>query len=821
MANKMLTNIQSLTSGVSTLTQKVNELYAAVEKVSEVSRGALGGVQGVLKNGGGYHHLNTATQRPGTGTDGARFPAPGSMPSYQNMDQSMGTFGGVAAVAALNPQAGAVAARAQGAMTLVAGLGQATFGIAAGAYAATPDLNLTMSRALGYYQAGLRNPGISRGQLQQATFGAMAGGLSSVASDALVAPILAGRGLTPGSADYLRLAREVGGAFRYMGMENAPAAQALADLRGGPMAANLYQYGITLRDQRGQMRPLDDVANQLMNVMTGGRGFSSVEALNESFYRGALGANLRTMGFSTEQIELFRDAMTRKVAGVPGDLATAKPVGDNPNTMLTTQGRLNASQTELMMRGENAMIRGFENAADVVEEFNRRMHDAIEQLGYLKGVISGIGGTNVGTGLQVGLPSFFSGLKKVAGGAMMLAGGAMTATGAGTVPGIALMAGGAGLAFGGGNPGFGAGFHTGMGARGGGNMTAGYGAKDNSGIWASTNGVHKGMDFAMPIGSPVVATLGGVVSSIDAGPDYGTSVIVDHGGGLQTVYGHLSQRDVKLGDKITTGQRIGKSGDTGNTTGPHLHFEVRQGKNNAVDPSILPAIGGLNPTDVYGANGGQGLSYLLSSTGVVGGAASSVNYKGSTGTGSQKEWASSLLSALGAPASDSNISALLTWSRFEGGHWKNSAAYNPLNTTLDRPGASPMNPIGVKRYTSWEQGIEATVSTLLGNRSKQRGYADIVEALRSDAGVSAVLSAVNQSAWVHGEGKPSNYNFPRGGAATGYGASFATERESSVGRNVYINVKYDRADQAAAIKLAKMVEGYLKDNASNSAIGAS
>ena len=67
MANKMLSNIQSLTTGVSTLTQKVNELYAAVEKVSEVAQGAVSGVQGVMKNGGGYHHLNAASNRPGTG----------------------------------------------------------------------------------------------------------------------------------------------------------------------------------------------------------------------------------------------------------------------------------------------------------------------------------------------------------------------------------------------------------------------------------------------------------------------------------------------------------------------------------------------------------------------------------------------------------------------------------------------------------------------------------------------------------------------------------------------------------------------------------
>jgi murein DD-endopeptidase MepM/ murein hydrolase activator NlpD len=835
MANKMLSNIQSLTSGVSTLTQKVNELYAAVEKVSEVASSATSGVQGVLKNGGGYHHLNAASNRPGTGADGARFAAGGVMPSYQSMEQSMGTFGGASVSEARNSSAnmattlatanmarmGGVSAGRVGGAMIAAGFGQAAFGLAAGAYAATPDLNMTLTRSLGYYQAGLKMPGISRGQLERATFGAMSGGLSSVGSDALVAAIMAGRGVTPGGTDYLRLSREVGGAYKYLGMENAPAAQALAGLRGGPMAANLYQYGITLRNNKGEMRSTADIAKQLMGVMTGGRGFSSVQAFNESLLRGNLGANMATMGFSEAQQEILIQSMRDQVSGRSGDLATAKPIGDNANTMLTAQGRLNASQTELMMRGESSIIKGFENAADTVEAFNSALLNVIEPLGYLKGLLAGVGGTNVGQGVAAaspgvlgGIGNFLKGSKNVIGAGLM-----MVPHPVAKVAGMGLIAAG-----GGGNPGFGAGFNTGMGARGGGNMTAAYGTKDNSGIWSSTNGVHKGMDFAMPIGSPVVATLGGVVSSIDAGADYGTSVVIDHGGGLQTVYGHLSQREVKVGDKVGTGQKIGKSGDTGNTTGPHLHFEVRQGKNNPVDPSVMPALGGLNPTEVYGANGGQGLSYLFASvaTGQVDTSKTSEgSYKGSTGTGSQKEWASKLLSSLGAPVSDTNVSALLTWSRFEGGHWKNSAAYNPLNTTLDRPGASSMNSVGVKRYASWEQGIDATVSTLLGNRSKERGYADIVNALRSDSGVSAVLSAVNQSAWVHGEGKPSNYNFPRGGGATGYGASFATEREASGARNVYINVKYDKADQTAALKLAKMVESYLKDNAANSSIGGS
>jgi hypothetical protein len=72
----------------------------------------------------------------------------------------------------------------------------------------------------------------------------------------------------------------------------------------------------------------------------------------------------------------------------------------------------------------------------------------------------------------------------------------------------------------------------------------------------------------------------------------------------------------------------------------------------------------------------------------------------------KKTWASQLLTALGAPVNDSNITALTTWQSREGGHWNNSASFNPLNTTLDMGGSESMNGVGVKRYTSWEQGIQ-------------------------------------------------------------------------------------------------------------------
>ena len=124
-------------------------------------------------------------------------------------------------------------------------------------------------------------------------------------------------------------------------------------------------------------------------------------------------------------------------------------------------------------------------------------------------------------------------------------------------------------------------------------------------------------------------------------------------------------------------------------------------------------------------------------------------------------WAKAMLVALSAPVNSDSIDALKTWARFEGGHYKNSAAYNPLNTSLKMPGSGPMSAKNqlVQKYANWDDGIAATVTTLTGKRADERGYAAIVDALRKGADKETILAAVNKSAWVHGENKASNYKF--------------------------------------------------------------
>lgn len=93
-----------------------------------------------------------------------------------------------------------------------------------------------------------------------------------------------------------------------------------------------------------------------------------------------------------------------------------------------------------------------------------------------------------------------------------------------------------------------------------------------AGGWSS--GHHTGLDFAAPTGTPVFAALAGKVLQEDAGGAYGNHIVVRHDNGVKTLYAHLTSTKVRPGDRVLRGELIGTVGSTGNSTGPHLHFEV-------------------------------------------------------------------------------------------------------------------------------------------------------------------------------------------------------------------------------------------------------
>jgi len=462
-----------------------------------------------------------------------------------------------------------------------------------------------------------------------------------------------------------------------------------------------------------------------------------------------------------------------------------------------------------------------------------------------KGYMDGLSGNPQGAALKKGGIDLLKIGKKVLGFGMMAAGAASSIpTGGMTVP---LIAGGAALAFGGGGtPGYGSSFGgRNMGAEkyAGGLISAGYGARDaQGGNWSSTGGVHQGTDFNVDSGTPVIAVKDGVVSNSTLSADYGQAVLIDHDGGYSSLYAHLSNKQVSPGTRVLQGQEIGKSGKSGNATGPHLHYEVWHGPNNPVDPAELKGAGlpvggsGLTGTQTMNISNANPLAGVINAGDALGGltnVGSGGSVSLSKGTGDKRTWATQLLSALGAPTSDANITALTTWQSREGGHWNNSASFNPLNTTLDMGNSQSMNSVGVKRYNSWDEGIQATIKTLTGANASARGYTDIVNALKNGASTETILSAISNSAWVTGKTGQNSYKGFKGGGTPGAPgipnptsvdnvstpSSITMTSPSEGSRVVNFNVHLHDVSDAQAMIWAKKVESYLSGKKEISAIG--
>ena len=101
--------------------------------------------------------------------------------------------------------------------------------------------------------------------------------------------------------------------------------------------------------------------------------------------------------------------------------------------------------------------------------------------------------------------------------------------------------------------------------------------------WGTT---HYGLDIANKIGTPIFAVADGVVEKSGPASGFGLWVVVRHDDGSRSVYGHINQAFVTAGDRVSAGNRIAEVGNRGQSTGPHLHLEIRQGSpsGNKVDP---------------------------------------------------------------------------------------------------------------------------------------------------------------------------------------------------------------------------------------------
>jgi murein DD-endopeptidase MepM/ murein hydrolase activator NlpD len=104
-------------------------------------------------------------------------------------------------------------------------------------------------------------------------------------------------------------------------------------------------------------------------------------------------------------------------------------------------------------------------------------------------------------------------------------------------------------------------------------LTSGFGMRNSP--FSGNLKMHEGVDIASRVGTPIFASADGIVSEAGTEAGYGKLVVIDHGYGYKTYYGHNSKLFVKVGQRVSRGEKIAAVGNTGSSTGPHLHYEVR------------------------------------------------------------------------------------------------------------------------------------------------------------------------------------------------------------------------------------------------------
>ena len=866
--------IKGITDDVKSLVKEVKELYTELTKVMGVAGTALLGAKRVASSGGSLH-LGQAANRPGTGADLAQFSGQSQQAAGNTMQGSLGGFGTFLKVG-LGVAAGAYAAMPNAGATMLSAANYYQAALVGGTSMSRKALETATINAIGKQNVtSAGSPSIVGGILAQG-IGMAPGGFNYLQASKEIGGAAAYLGMGNAQA-----AQAIGG--MYTGTMGANLYQY------GINTMTPSGKDAPLTSIFGQL--YNRVFNNGIDYHTGKK--VSMDLTNINIQRGAASsAALSPLGLSPDQISMFQQYARDKAQGLNPDLrlkgVTSAGLG-NTNPAASAMA-IAGSTTQLMQDSEQGVIDGFTQAAKVVVAANTQMERFATSLGHLSGLINGLGGSNVGQGISVasgiiggalGGSLLRGGSKAVGEGSVLgsalkgtavmvggnLLGGAVKGNSAkgstrsrlgnalswGTtgavlgnaipIPGVGpvlggLVGGALGFAFGGGGQGFGASF----GAKGGGSTealspipgvstSAQYGQTDPSGLW-NWKGYHTGQDYPVPVGTSVRATRDGVVSGEQLGKDYGTAIVLDHADGYQTIYGHLSSRLVSLGQVVHAGQIIGKSGQSGNVTGPHLHYEVRQGKNNPVDPSQLSGGGAPGITGgstVLTALSGGGAPALSGSgavnldsgpSAVSGGTAKSTSSAGSGGGTSTKDansWATAFLGKLGAPATPDNVKVMGNWMAWENG-WKNQTGNwnNPLNTTLRLKGSSSANDHGVQQYGSQDQGISAAIATLTGNQADGRGYSNIVSDLKSGkASFGKTWGDVRNSAWVTGKTGQNSY----GGGGQGYGASVPSTTTTAGSKNIYVTLKIDQANEREAVAFAKRIKILLEDEASIAMIG--
>ncbi len=314
-----------------------------------------------------------------------------------------------------------------GGQQVAQGLAQTVLGVGAGMYSMLPSTATVATNSLGYYQATV-GTGVNPMRVQRQTFSDLGGGFSSTGSGSAAAAILSNRYMMPGTAQFRQSMKEVGGAYRYLGMDNETAAAAIAGIHTGSMSANLYQMGIQTIDPRtGKARNTGQIATDLYNRMFQGKKVS-VDQVMSSLQYGYAGANLRNMGLDESQQELFSEMFKLIAQGKNPDLAEQ----EFGNKALKANALVATSESELIMNKQKAYLDGMVQGAKVVRTFNKALENVPDALYQFKAGLDVFGGSQAGGGALAALSAAFSGLATAIGGILMMMG---VRAGAGAIAG--------------------------------------------------------------------------------------------------------------------------------------------------------------------------------------------------------------------------------------------------------------------------------------------------------------------------------------------------------------------------------------------------
>lgn len=560
--------------------------------------------------------------------------------------------------------------------------GRVAMGMGAAAYGILPSTTTAVGQRLAAEQIAMysRGSGGARNVITGANSAVGRGNATSAMGPTLAAgQMLSQGGYSQNSISSRNVMGQLGGMSAASGMTNESAAGAYASQN----SMVLLRLGVRLRDGQGNLRPPDQVVNDLYNRLYGGNNPKNPEEMfspNSIDHKTIMAA----AGGSPEVFQLYTGMlMLRYKKKKP---LTSKDMGSAKGTLATmgVKGGIQASnfnyqssQNRLLQGTEQGAVAGYQGALGAAAAVNNGMAALAETLpgvvngiSALKGVLEtlpaagGAGATLAGAGSSImqlllakklfsggggggslaagnyaaGAPkaSLFSKMGaagKFAGKALPVVGTAVTAVGGyqaaksgkgfnfksllasmGIGAGVGAIAGGGvlsapgallgGLIAGGANAG---GQLLGMANQGGGSGTKnlgtegsdsvlinpgeGYRVSSAYGTRRDPNGGstqhHGGTDYAMPVGTPVLAAADGIVDTVttqaNSSRSYGLYVILKHDG-FYTTYAHLSRSLVKVGDQVRQGQTIALSGGAkgapgaGSSTGPHLHFEVKKSK---------------------------------------------------------------------------------------------------------------------------------------------------------------------------------------------------------------------------------------------------